>query len=230
MTFLRDLAYASRTLSRTPALTAALLATVAIGIGTHAALVGFTSGLVAGDLAGPEAQSVVTMRSGVEGEPVAAPPPAAPLSGADLELQAKMAGVRRMLWWRAGLVFLTAAPSVAGFLLSRAWRRSHETAARVALGATARHLASQMLADSLLISLLGGALGGLAGFWTAGAFPALLFAEDAARLHFVAPAAETARSVAGYSVVMILCALAPMLRIRHDGVLSILRRGGSGQV
>src|SRR5262249_35838640 len=45
MSFLWELRYAVRSLTRTPALAAALVATVAIGIGTHATMTGFSEGL-----------------------------------------------------------------------------------------------------------------------------------------------------------------------------------------
>jgi hypothetical protein len=51
--FLRDLRYALRSLARSPGLTAALLATVAVGIGTHAAVGGFVNGLLSHGLAIP---------------------------------------------------------------------------------------------------------------------------------------------------------------------------------
>ena len=151
-------------------------------------------------------------------------------TGVEPAVAAKMADVQRVLTWAALFVFLTAAANVAGFLLSRATRRSHETAARIALGASERDLASLILADSLIISVCGGALGGLVAFWAAQAFPALLWSEDAARLHFVPAAGPIARTAASYSAVMVVCALAPLLRIRRDGPLTILRKTGGTQV
>lgn len=207
MMFLRDLRYAARSLSRSPGLTAALLMTVAVGIGTHAAIGGFVGGL-------PREWFVVEGAPGV----------------VDPEIAEKMDRVERVVSWAAALVFITAAANVAGFLLSRAWRRSHETAARMAVGATGRHLAQQVLADSLVVSLCGGALGALFGFWTARAFPALLFSQDAEQLTFATGVAPIARTVVVYSALMVVCALAPLARIRREGTFTVLRRSGGGQV
>src|SRR4029078_9316036 len=80
-----------------------------------------------------------------------------------------------LLSWTVGLVFVTAAANIAGLLLSRANRPPHETAARMALGATRGRLAVHLLADSLAAALAGGAIGALVAYWTVTAFPALLY-------------------------------------------------------
>ncbi len=157
---------------------------------------------------------------------VARPGPVAmAFRGIEPEVQTKLDELSRLLTVAAVLVFVTAAANVAGFVLSRATRRSHETAARVALGATPSRLALQIAADSLVISLAGGALGALVAYWTASALPALLYTEDAARLQLAPDAGQIASTAAGYSAVMLLCALAPLAEIRRTGPMAVLRRG-----
>src|SRR5215213_3319059 len=91
--------------------------------------------------------------------------------------QQLVAGIRvtvLVLWGAVGLVMLLACINVASLMISRTLARQREMAVRAAVGARRWQLIRQLLTESVLIGLVGGALGLLIAVWGTRAIASLV--------------------------------------------------------
>jgi ABC-type antimicrobial peptide transport system permease subunit len=137
-----------------------------------------------------------------------------------------LARVGMFLNFSAGAVFFIACIDVASFLLGRALRRSHETSLRIALGATRAELLSELFADSVVISIAGGAMGLLVGIIVAKTLPAFLFEEDAERLIFAPHLLPILAATLACLVTTVICGMMPVLGTVTDRPWIVLQREG----
>jgi predicted permease len=128
-----------------------------------------------------------------------------------------------------GLVLLIACANVAGLLVSRSAARQKEMAVRLALGGSGGRIVRQLLTESVLLSLAGGALGILFSFWGVRAITAVIMGGSKGPFPFVV---EPDWRVLAFAVLVsvstgILFGLAPALRSTDLDLTSALKENFS---
>jgi predicted permease len=126
-----------------------------------------------------------------------------------------------------GLVLLIGCANVAVLLLVRAASRSHETAIRLAIGATRSRIVRQSLTDALVLAALGGALGLGLAYWTVDILVALA-PGDVPRLDAVRFDSRTFAFVwVACLATAVLVGLGPGLQTSRWNLANVLSHGSS---
>lgn len=131
-----------------------------------------------------------------------------------------------LLWGGVLLVLLVGGVNLANLTLVRASGRARELATRHALGAELRRLARQLLTETTLLTVVGGALGLIAGWWLLRSVTALHL-ELLPRGEDIGLDWQTASLVFVLAIVVgLLAGLMPVMQLPRANLGTILREGG----
>jgi putative ABC transport system permease protein len=135
--------------------------------------------------------------------------------------------VAKVATWVGGvalIVLLIAMANVANLLLARALRRRREIALRLALGISRARLLSQLLTESVVLAVLGGAAGVLVAQWGGAALRAGLLPSTAPIPALSDPRTLLFTGIAALAV-GILTGVAPLLQAGRASLTNDLRSG-----
>ncbi|HEX7330800.1 MAG TPA: ABC transporter permease [Pyrinomonadaceae bacterium] len=161
-----------------------------------------------------------------------------PLETAKVEVvplhQQLVSGVRLtvfILWGAVGLVMLIACVNVASLMIARTLARQREMAVRAAVGARRWQLIRQLLTESVIVGLVGGALGLLIAVWGTRAIASLVpegFAASVYDLNNIPLDWRVFAFTLGLSVLAgIVFGLAPALTASKPDLINALRTSRS---
>ncbi|MDQ3606189.1 MAG: ABC transporter permease, partial [Gemmatimonadota bacterium] len=152
---------------------------------------------------------------------------ATPLIAARGPLASSEASVAKWLAGVSLIVLLIACANVANLLLARAVRQRREIGVRLALGISRRRLLAQMLTESLMLALLGGAAALLVTHWGGNLVRTVLLPDIAW--------GDSAVDTRALGVVLVLAlvvgvaaGLVPALQSSRPNLVSALKSGGRG--
>lgn len=133
-----------------------------------------------------------------------------------------------ILWGAVGMVLLVACANVANLMLARAEVRQRELAVRASLGAPRTRLVRHFLSESVLVSVVGAAVG-VVGAWVALRLLLATYGDAIPRSRDVGLHGGVLLFVLGTALVTgIVVGLVPALQTRPSRLYGALRDGGHG--
>ncbi|HEX2167615.1 MAG TPA: ABC transporter permease [Longimicrobiales bacterium] len=153
-------------------------------------------------------------------------------TGAVMPLQEYYVGDARtpllILLGAVGLMLLIVCANLANLLLAQAAARSADFAVRLSLGAGSGRLVRQLMTESVVLGVAGGAAGLLLGLWAADAMIALLPPELPRMPGMHLDATVVLFTFAMSMLAAVVFGLAPAVQVRRSALAASLREGGRG--
>jgi predicted permease len=154
---------------------------------------------------------------------------ALPASGGFSGLRRNYEDSLNMLLGATALVLLIACANLANLMLARATSREREVAVRLAIGASRRRVIRQMLSESLVIAIAGGAAGLLAAQWLSRGLVAFLSSsQDPLSVDLSLDWRAFAFTASVAAAACLLFGLAPAVRVTSGSPASTMKAGARG--
>ena len=153
-----------------------------------------------------------------------------PATGVPTSQQRDYARLSTLLAAIAVVLMAIACANLSGLLLARGFARHRELALRCSLGASRWRLARQLLAESLIIGVLGSAIGVVISFWTSRALVNFFAADTEGYVHRLAVSFDwrvTAFCAAITVVTVLLFGLMPAIRVSRVDPSEALKSGSA---
>ena len=144
------------------------------------------------------------------------------------EMFGEARGPLSLLFGVTALVLLIACANIANLLLARAAARDGEMAVRLSIGASRWQLVAQLLMESCLLAIAGGAAGLLVASWTLDAIATLLPADASSRIDFSLNGRVLLFTAALALATGVLFGLFPAIHSTRPDLISTLK-GQAGQ-